>query len=84
MQREAAGRHIPPSPVAPSTRASPALPSIRGRSMLMPPSPPPVPPSMAVRRHEPLWQLSPVQHSLLSRQPEFSARQAQRPLVQDM
>jgi hypothetical protein len=53
--------------------------------MLMPPpSRPPVPPSMAVRRHEPLWQLSPVQHSLLSRQPEFSARQAQRPLVQDM
>ena len=58
---------------------------MRGRSMLMPPpSRPPVPPSMAVRRHEPLWQLSPVQHSLLSRQPEFSARQAQRPLVQDM
>lgn len=85
MQREAGARHIPPSPVAPSTLASPALPSMRGRSMLMPPpSPPPVPPSMAMRRHEPLWQLSPVQHSLLSRQPAFSERQAQRPLVQDM
>jgi hypothetical protein len=39
---------------------------------------------MATRRHEPLWQLRPVQHSLLSRHPVFSARQAQRPLVQDM
>lgn len=72
--------HIPPSPVAPSKRGM----STRGTSTPVPPPSEPVPASMVTRRHDPLWQLRPVQHSLLSRHPAFSARHAQRPLVQDM
>ncbi len=89
VQVRPSGRHIPPSPASPP---SPLTPS-RGTSpvVLSPPVPASVPSrgtsvpaSAIIRRHTPMVQARPVQHSLFSWQLRPSAWQAQRPPVQSM
>jgi len=87
VQVALSGRHIPPSPPSPPSRGpSPVAPS---PPMLPSPPVPPsrgpsVPASALIRRHWPIWQVRPEQHSLFSWQLRFSAWQAQRPPLQSM
>ncbi len=84
MQVRPSARHIPPSPpsapvppsvpVPPSDPVPPSEPPSRGTSV----------PASAMRRHTPIVQEEPAQHSLVSWQLRPSAWQAQRPPVQSM